>query len=207
MNHKSTPNYELDDVLELTTTEQFSAIGDPTRGKILGVLGERAATNKQLAAVLQLPKGTVAHHLRVLESAGLIKVVATRRVRAIMEKYYGRVARTSRVSVDGCEPGSPLLSVEEVPFPFNHAFAEMRQSPDDGTAPNLTSFPHGRMSEEEAREFVERLRALTEEFRNKQTPGGKVYGLIASLYLTDWPDLSQVTEADDNGSAGPERAA
>jgi hypothetical protein len=36
------------------------------------------------------------------------------------------------------------------------------------------------------------LRALTEEFRNKQTPGGKVYALIASLFLTDMPDLSQV---------------
>lgn len=194
MNQNSSPNYELDDVLELTTPEQFAAIGDPTRGKILHVLGERAATTTQVAAVLQLPKGTVAHHLRVLESAGLIKVVRTRQVRAITEKYYGRVARRSHISVDGCEPGvdiSALVSIQEVPFPFNHAFEEMRHSPDDGTAPNLTTFPHGRMTEAEAQEFVDRLRALVDEFRNKQTPGGKVYALIASLFLTDLPDVSQ----------------
>jgi hypothetical protein len=86
---------------------------------------------------------------------------------------------------------SALVSVQEVPFPFNHAFEEMRHSPDDSTAPNLTTFLHGRMTEAEAREFLERLRALVEEFRNMQTPGGKVYALIASLFLTDLPDVSQ----------------
>ena len=40
-----------------------------------------------------MPKGTVGHHLKVLERAGLVHVVRTRRVRAVTEKYYGRVAR------------------------------------------------------------------------------------------------------------------
>ena len=40
-----------------------------------------------------MPKGTVGHHLKVLERAGLVRVVRTRRVRAVTEKYYGRVAR------------------------------------------------------------------------------------------------------------------
>ena len=40
-----------------------------------------------------LAKGTVAHHLKVLEAAGLVKVVRTRRVRALTESFYGRTAR------------------------------------------------------------------------------------------------------------------
>ena len=40
-----------------------------------------------------MPKGTVGHHLKVLEKAGLVRVVRTRQVRALTEKYYGRVAR------------------------------------------------------------------------------------------------------------------
>jgi len=40
-----------------------------------------------------LAKGTVSHHLKVLEHAGLIRVVRTRRVRALTESLYGRVAR------------------------------------------------------------------------------------------------------------------
>jgi DNA-binding transcriptional ArsR family regulator len=57
------------------------------------LLRERAASTTELAAALETPKGTVGHHLKVLESAGLVRVVRTRKVRALTEKYYGRVAR------------------------------------------------------------------------------------------------------------------
>ncbi len=57
------------------------------------LLRERAATTTELAENVGLAKGTVAHHLKVLESAGLVKVVRTRRVRALTESFYGRVAR------------------------------------------------------------------------------------------------------------------
>ena len=57
------------------------------------MLRERAASTSELAAVLETPKGTVGHHIKVLETAGLIRVVRTRKVRALTEKYYGRVAR------------------------------------------------------------------------------------------------------------------
>jgi len=59
----------------------------------VAVLRERAATTTELAEEVGLAKGTVAHHLKVLEAAGLVKVVRTRRVRALTESFYGRVAR------------------------------------------------------------------------------------------------------------------
>ena len=59
----------------------------------MAVLRERAATTTELAEEVGLAKGTVAHHLKVLEAAGLVKVVRTRRVRALTESFYGRVAR------------------------------------------------------------------------------------------------------------------
>jgi DNA-binding transcriptional ArsR family regulator len=57
------------------------------------LLRERALSASQLAAELGLPKGTVGYHLKVLERARLVRVVRTRRVRAVTERYYGRVAR------------------------------------------------------------------------------------------------------------------
>jgi DNA-binding transcriptional ArsR family regulator len=63
------------------------------RLRIVAILRERAATTTELAEQVGLAKGTVAHHLKVLESAGLVKVVRTRRVRAMTESFYGRVAR------------------------------------------------------------------------------------------------------------------
>ena len=86
-------DYELDDILEVRRPDQFRAVGDPTRQRIISLLSERAATTSQLAKALGQPKGSVGHHLKVLEEAGLIRVVRTRQVRAITEKYYGRTAR------------------------------------------------------------------------------------------------------------------
>jgi DNA-binding transcriptional ArsR family regulator len=87
------PDYEADDVLVVAETEQLRALADDVRHRIVGLLRERAATTTELAEAVGLAKGTVAHHLKVLESAGLVKVVRTRRVRALTESFYGRVAR------------------------------------------------------------------------------------------------------------------
>lgn len=57
------------------------------------LLRERAQSTTELAEQVGLAKGTVSHHLKVLESAGLVRVVRTRQVRALTESIYGRVAR------------------------------------------------------------------------------------------------------------------
>src|SRR5215510_14178098 len=89
----SPPDYELLDALELTTPAQVRAVSDPLRTTILGLLHERAATVTELAEAVERPKSTVAHHVKVLTDTGLLKVVRTRRVRAIDERFYGRTAR------------------------------------------------------------------------------------------------------------------
>jgi DNA-binding transcriptional ArsR family regulator len=87
------PDYEADDILVVSETEQLRALADDVRLEIIALLRERAATTTQLATQVGLAKGTVAHHLKVLEAARLVKVVRTRRVRALTESFYGRVAR------------------------------------------------------------------------------------------------------------------
>ena len=54
--------------------------------KIVVLLRERAHSTTELAEKLGLPKGTVGHHVKVLEKAGLIRVVRTRKVRALTER-------------------------------------------------------------------------------------------------------------------------
>src|SRR5512133_3518145 len=96
----SPPDYELADRIALTAPSQVKAIGHPMRTTILGLLHERAATVSELAVALERPKSTVAHHVKVLTEAGLVRVVSTRRVRAIEERFYGRTARMFYVSVE-----------------------------------------------------------------------------------------------------------
>lgn len=63
------------------------------RLRIVALLRERALSTTELAQAVGLAKGTVSHHLKVLEAAGLIRVVRTRKVRALTESFYGRAAR------------------------------------------------------------------------------------------------------------------
>ena len=88
------PGYELEETMPVTGADQFRALFEDTRLRIADLLLERAATVTELAAALHRPKGTIGHHVSVLEEAGLIRVVRTRKVRAIEAKYYGRTART-----------------------------------------------------------------------------------------------------------------
>src|SRR6476469_9914979 len=107
------PDYELADRMALTRPAQVKAIGHPLRTTILSLLHERAATVTELAAAVDRPKSTVAHHVKVLAEAGLVQVVRTRRVRAIEERFYGRTARMFYVGVER----SP--DADELPRDFN----------------------------------------------------------------------------------------
>jgi DNA-binding transcriptional ArsR family regulator len=75
-----------------------------------GLLLARAAIVAELAAAVERPKSTVAHHVNVLVEAGMLRVVRTRRVRAIDERYYGRTARTFYVGVVN-RPGEDQTTV------------------------------------------------------------------------------------------------
>src|SRR5712691_4251521 len=77
----------------ITTMQQFKALSDPTRSRILGIIQNQPATAKQIADRLGATPGAIGHHLHVLEDAGLAQVVARRLVRGIVANYYTRTAR------------------------------------------------------------------------------------------------------------------
>ena len=79
-------HYPLHDLLALEGPDQFRALFEDTRIDIIELLSERAATTSQLADALGRPKGTIGHHLGVLADAGLVRVVRTKKVRALEAK-------------------------------------------------------------------------------------------------------------------------
>ena len=84
----------MEEAVTVTTPEQFKALGHPTRHRLLLALGQRQATISQLAADMHTNKGNVAHHLKVLADADLVRVAGTRTVRGGTEQYYERTFRT-----------------------------------------------------------------------------------------------------------------
>jgi DNA-binding transcriptional ArsR family regulator len=183
------PDYDLADRIALTSPAQVKALSHPLRTTILHLLHERAATVSELAAALERPKSTVAHHVKVLLDAGLVQVVRTRRVRAIEERSYGRTARLFYVSIERAADG------DEVPRDFNDFEVAARESVDAFHDGKLWGFiRHARISEEQAGEFWERMAELVAEFDRLPRSGRTMYGFAVGVYPTDQPTLPAVDD-------------
>ncbi len=180
------PDYDLADRIALTRPDQVKALSHPLRTTILGLLHERAATVTELAAAVERPKSTVAHHVRVLGEAGLVQVVRTRRVRAIDERFYGRTARMFYVGVERSADDDPL------PRDFNDFEVAARESAAAFLDGKLWGFiRHARISEEQASAFWERMAELVAEFDRLPRSGGTMYGFAVGVYPTDQPTLPE----------------
>ena len=172
------PDYDAADVLVVREPEQLRALGDDLRAKLVVLLRERAASTSELAEKLGLPKGTVGHHVKVLEKAGLIRVVRTRKVRALTERYYGRTARLFlfKSSDDAGSEG-----VRDVAAASLRTVAEeMLPSADDDRA--TFAVLRVRLTDADALRFERRLEKLYREFRDADDPSGDPFGLVAALY-------------------------
>ncbi len=182
--------------LPITTEQQLEAIGDPTRSRILAVIQHQPATAKQVADRLGLAPGTVGHHLRVLEAAGLAQVVARRLVRGIVARYYTRTARlfSYQLPHEVAQAHAPDLAI------LQHARDELADSLalSGPEAARSMSFPHARLSPERAAAYVARLQQLVDDFvREPADPDGQVYGLCAGLFVA--PAYAQVEDASTAG--------
>ena len=169
------------DVLDLREQAELHAVAEPTRRKILRLLRERAASTTEIAETLEQPKGTIAHHIKVLEDAGLIQVVGTRKVRAMTERYYGRVANLYRIVAD---EGGEFDAATMGALMLRDAADEIAS--DD--APEI-AVAHARMSHKTAHRFARRLEEIAAEFRELDEPGERVYGFAVGVYATDLRNL------------------
>jgi hypothetical protein len=173
------PDYDLADTVEASTPAQLRAIADPLRMTLLDLVLERAAA-------VSRPKSTVAHHVNVLVEAGMLRVVRTRRVRAIDERYYGRTGRTINVGVVR-RPGDTAT-----PVCVNGLSVAAAESVPAHEADTLyTSIRHARIPAREAARFWRRVEALVREFGELPRSGDTVYGFAAGLYPTDHPTLPE----------------
>jgi DNA-binding transcriptional ArsR family regulator len=180
------PDYELADRIALTQPSQVGALGHPLRNTILSLLHERAATVTELATAVTRPKSTVAHHVKVLADAGLVRVVRTRRVRAIEERFYGRTARMFYVDIERAAPGEQTGTLLD----FNDFEVAARESAAAYQNGKLWGFiRHARISPEQASEFWERMSRLVAEFDQLPRSGDTVYGFAVGVYPTDYPTL------------------
>lgn len=190
------PDYELVDDLEVSSRGQLKAMAHPLRSVILDLLLERAATVAELATAANRPKSTMAHHVNVLTAAGLVRVVRTRRVRAVDERWFGRTARLFRVGLvepaDRASIGISPLSEAAIEARPAHAADELR-----------STLRHARIPAERAHEFWGRVLELAQDFATLPRAGTTVYGFVAGIYATEQPVLPDADAQQASRESGP----
>ena len=169
--------YDLDETVVADSPARLKAIANPLRMLILDLVLERAMTVTELAARVRKPRGTVAHHVDVLTDAGLLKVTATRKVRAIEERFYGRTAHTIVFPDETMDGDLPFVA---------DARAQADLS-DAGECGGGFTLRHARIPTELAKEFTERVMALALEFTRLPRGGSQEYAFYVGVFPTNRP--------------------
>jgi len=178
IDHWDPTDYPAEDTLVVSEPEQLKALADELRGRIVGLLRERAWSTQQLARELDLPKGTVGHHLKVLERAGLIRVVHARQVRAVTEKFYGRVARLFLFEIDDPEQARAAGAST-----LRDAAFQLERAPEGGPWGMVFS----RLTPEDRRRFGKRLARLLDDFGAADAPEGTPHRLVVAAWPVEKP--------------------
>ncbi|GBE24532.1 hypothetical protein BMS3Bbin02_00807 [bacterium BMS3Bbin02] len=185
------------DEFQITDLKTLRVMAHPIRLELLERLA-RSSTATELATDLGVPRTRLYRHLHALEEAGLIEVVSTRRVRAIVESVYQAIARSF-------VPGPALLtsgSMQDIgeavlTTVFDTTRADLKRRLDSGRLSldqreaDPRTFALGRfaafLSLEEAASFVERLESLAAEVEVKddgQSTGEQMYTMQFVFYPT-----------------------
>jgi DNA-binding transcriptional ArsR family regulator len=162
----------LPEVAELGSTDLLDELSHRVRGPLLRRLRvPRSAA--ELAAELDVPVTRLYHHLNALESAGLIEVVATRRVGAALERRYRAVARGFRVGPDAVQDprdlGRALGAVVDA------ARADLVGAVESGAGDDVAIWSlRLRLAAQDRVELTDRMNVLLNEFRERSTDAADV---------------------------------
>jgi predicted ArsR family transcriptional regulator len=189
---------------ELDSTDKLDELMHRVRGPLLRHL-RTPHSAAELAAELDVPVTRLYHHLKVLESAGFIEVVATRRVGAALERRYRAIARGFRVGPEAVRDAGDLA----------RALASVLDSTRSDLVAAVESGAidaHGgleaadldvaiwslrlRLGQQDRAELVERMEAVLAEFRERSidTADGGEFAVFAITFPTDVVGAPQESE-------------
>lgn len=185
-------------VFVIRDLETLKVVADPVRNQILEVLEKKPQNVKEVAEKLGLAPSKLYYHFNMLEKVELIKVVETRQVANLIEKYY--MSTAAFIDID-----HNLLNFQTSEGKEN--IFTMVTSTIDTTREDLLRSLHARsyqleqgamgkprsmmvtryvsnLSDEKADEFHKRLDALLAEFIETDTkdPDQQAYALTIALY-------------------------
>jgi len=186
------------------TAEEAKALGHPTRLRILRLCRDHALTNQELADRLGLAPATTLRHVRTLARTGFLAAQPVRSGhKGALERPYLATGLSTRLAWDAVEAPDLLQQVE---IAMLHAYrAEL-----------LEAGPHAirdrlrwtlRLTRQAQHELRQRLRALLQEFSQRDEPDGEPLSLLWLLHAVPAPaTIPDPERPDPNQPSRPYRS-
>ena len=178
--------------------ETLKVIADPIRNQILEVLQFTPQNTKEVADKLGLAPSKLYYHFNMLEKNGLIKVVETRQISNLIEKYYLAVAiyfmvDSSLLNFESSEGKENMYTLVESAIDttredFMRSLHARSLQIEQGLAGRKRTVVLTRnlsnLSDEKADAFFKRMTELVEEFVDADTrdPNDQTYAITVAMY-------------------------
>lgn len=182
----------MKDKKELSTLEEIKALSDPYRIQIMNCLKRQGhpMNVKEIAIKMGEVPAKIHYHVKKLESAGIIHLVATKSINGITAKYYEPTARQFVLSHR--EVGDPISKIleKETEKLVNELFnsnrnmviQQMRNEDEKDAICHLSS-KQMYLTEEEAKEFMDFIiKFHSQHNSSKKGDGKKEYVLFSSFF-------------------------
>lgn len=194
--------HQADDTFTITDLDTLKVVADARRMKIVENIVHEACTVKEIAERLNQPASQLYYHINMLEKHGLIRVVDTRIVSGIIEKWYGAAAKqfhiaqelltTSQQTDEGREQlFGPLFdsAKQELKTSIEQGLVRLILDKDAAATPQMI-FLRGytRMSQTRFQEFKSRMDEVLKEFSEDEpedeAPNQTLYSGLVAIFPT-----------------------
>jgi predicted transcriptional regulator len=185
-------------VFTINDLETLKVVADPVRNQIMEVLEKKPQNVKEVAEKLGLAPSKLYYHFNMLEKVGLIKVMETRQIANLIEKYYQTTSSFIDIdpnllnfsTTEGKENLYTMVTstIDTTREDLLRSLQARSLQIEQGAEGKLRSVTLSRyisnMSDEKANEFHKRMQELLEEFIDTDTkdPDQQTFALTIALY-------------------------
>lgn len=168
----------MDEVKNLTTTDQVKTFSDPFRYRILKTFYKmkKPATVKEIAVDMNSVPANVHYHVKKMEKAGILQLIYTKEINGIIAKYYEPTAETFNIecSEEVAESSKKIILAESQKMiaqlyeESKNAFIEQlnRNSKGNEKLPATVSEKEIFLTDAEAQELAKYIKDFIEKHEN-----------------------------------------
>lgn len=170
----------------MSTIDELRATAHPIRLRLLSLLTGAAMSAAEAGRELGLSQATASYHLRVLERAGLVRVVETVRVRGGEAKRYRHESSAERFDLDRPRPTEPGAAEQRATYVDAIVDELRRRAPRRADGPQTSTDAELWVDPETWRRVVRHVgdasALLHSAARPPRTPGTRPVSMTAALF-------------------------